>query len=332
MLFFSPVVHSVPDWYLDYTANRKNHLLVGFGEGESIDIAKLAAIREIATQLSVDLKAETKLAIRQRNSVINNRIDNEASIYTSHNLSGVEILKAEQSKEDGRWYVLMRYDSRPVSTKLAESLDSDVVCNDSINQNPHLALFDPVKELNKQIGCHPEVKLRYINGSWNLGVGAIFQPMLHYEFTQFMQPVSSNGITIDSQRTTLHEGESLTFNFQAEKKGYLTCVVVYNSGKVAVLFSNHVVKPTQRIVFPSEESKLELISELEIRGKATSDLYYAVLSNSPRNFSSLEDIGETTIKSNRSYSYGEFLEAVSTDIVSSVLVKTLPTAVPVGHQ
>ena len=191
------------------------------------------------------------------------------------------------------------------------------------DQNPFMRKSRLIKNANELTPCPYDYDLQYLNNRWHLHYKSILFPLSTKDLDTFFINVSNPRVSLKSSQSSYTEGDGFSLRLKSHAKGYLSLITVYEDGRVGILFDNRAVRKAESFVFPSLESKQEFVAALVTPGKATKDLYIAVLSRERLPLSGFEQ-QEGVIIGEQEFRFNEVLELCRTHDCASMVLKTKP--------
>ncbi|MDH5394231.1 MAG: LPP20 family lipoprotein [Gammaproteobacteria bacterium] len=314
---------AIPYWFESRVYKAGPDQKIGYGSASNLRKAQLNAAEEIALQMGGKIKVDTTKTTKLSNSTLEKSFSQDIQLVSEHEIGNIRLINIKRIKNI--WYVAAEVgDKRHFSLKLTDHLKKSGDACSSSSQSNYLKNMAAIKPINQALNCTPALRLsRSNNGRWHLSAKKIKQALTGAEFKELLTPVQSHGLSISSKKSTVYESDSYTLDILSESKGYISLFIVYEDGHVALLFDNMPIQANQAIEFPDKDSGLELVAELPKRGIKTTDLYLALLTDSPQNYSDFEDIAETILKPEDEFRFGQLVNRIQSPF-SSTLIHTLP--------
>ncbi|RAX53815.1 hypothetical protein CCY99_05380 [Helicobacter sp. 16-1353] len=120
---------SYPDWYLKSQSDSR--YLYGVGEADSLQDAKLAALNDLASKISLNIESNINIQKEQIDSKVTSKINNNVGI----NVSDIELDSVEHpiiEEIDGLFFVQARVEKVKIINKLNSDIDSSAIKINSI--------------------------------------------------------------------------------------------------------------------------------------------------------------------------------------------------------
>lgn len=125
MLFVSCASVSYPDWYLQHT--KDTIYLYGIGEGKSVQSAKLEALNDLASQISINVESHLKIRKEQTNTDDINSFHSNVVSEIGTNISDIELDSLEYpfiEERNGVFFVQARIQKAKIIDKLNSDIES----------------------------------------------------------------------------------------------------------------------------------------------------------------------------------------------------------------
>lgn len=300
-LFAKPQSH--PDWYLHL--RPKPDEIIGYAMDKSVEAAKSAARKDIASQIEIRISTENEFFMLEVNGIVEEKA--QVLIKEQVDVSLESVYTIKDSLVGDVYYVAMGYDNSPLVVKFANRL-SNYDCADDI-QNPYLAQTSLIKSLNRILEGSPDLNLIRANQRWWLSYRDISYPIGTLDILQLLTSVSSDQIMLKcSVPSTIEEHRKFSMSITGSFDGYYSLVNVYENGEVFILEDNHYSKADEKWIFPDPRAEFELISGLIIPGKDTQDMYVAIYSPNLHDLSAFAQTTSTLQTSEYHFKFGELID------------------------
>jgi hypothetical protein len=319
IIFYLPLVSifalAAPSWYMH--TDTKPYELIGYGEGDSVELAASRAKEDIASQL----KTKIDSMVSQNTKVKNGKADKESAqklrVTTEAMLSGVEKLKEE--REGNTYYAAYRYDARPFEMKFAAKA-TKAVCQGKSGSTAleYTKLFTAIAE---ELGCRPKIKFVRQNGIYTISSQyAALAANTQIERMFFSR--SSQTLSITPSKYQPQSGESISFMLKSQKEGYVSLFDVYDDGKVTAVTLNAKIKKAQLLKIPDDTNKDLEIAMSNNEGKNSTDMFVAVFSESELDLSGFERMDEG-VATEKAYRLDELFWLMDKHTFATTVVKTV---------
>lgn len=320
--FVAVKTSAIPFWFTSRLYKAGPDRTIGYGSAKNLRQAQLNAAEEIALQLGGRIKVNTSQTTKLNNKKLDQNFAQDIKLISDHDVGNIRLLNNQRIKNT--WYVVAEVgDDRHFSLKMIDKIRALNKACASAQQSHYLSSVVSIQAINTALGCTPAIQLTHRNNSWVLSTPQIEQIITDVEFKELIKPVTSAELSISSNKTTVYENDSYSLQLHSAHSGYLSCFIIYEDGHVALLFDNLAISPNQSIEFPDKDSGLELVAELSRRGVKTTDLYLAVLTKSPQQFTEFEEMTDTIQSSNDNINFGKLIDRINAPF-SSTLIHTLP--------
>ncbi|MDA3940845.1 MAG: LPP20 family lipoprotein [Spirochaetia bacterium] len=321
-LFITSCVSSPPVWYLNRTVSPG--FIEGMGEGETKDKAKTESLREIAEQVEIRVSAKTIIAEQE--------VEGESSLLFEQNIeTATDIVltgavKIVEEKRGGLYYVLYRYDNRPLRVRVLEAArNGEITSLSSGKESPFQKslLFNSFLTENKVPGSF---LLSRENKLWSVSVGNRSFALSGREFTEnfffsggkgkiaLVQGSLNGSVLIGQPSDTLREGQSFSLKIKPPATGFLTLFYIDNAGIVISLLENEPVIEGESFLYPDPYIYPNgLVAEPATGFNSSTDMLLGLFSQeSFVNLSRFGKVSENTVESSNEglYAYGRLLEAL----------------------
>ncbi|MFA6144714.1 MAG: LPP20 family lipoprotein [Sulfurimonas sp.] len=313
-----------PAWFGNVPSSAV-YEIIGYGEGISLDEAKMNAKSDIAKTIRSHIDSTS---ITQT-SVNNTTLDHNASqsVRETSNLTLSDVVMLQHDQKDGRSYVALQYDNRPLFIKLAK-LGGQSLCGES---NPYLSQTPILKNLATELNCSTSIEITRDQNGWYLGRAAHRVVLNESDFEGMMIETSSGSLRLSSTPVRVNVDEVYTLILDTlPLSGYLSLFDVYDDGKVVVMEKNidltrHAKK---KLLYPNDlRPDLELVGGLNTPAKDALDLCVAVVSAQPLELSKFTPMGELAEKRDRAYAVDQLLFLMKNNSFATTLITTSATKI-----
>lgn len=321
-LLISSCASKRPDFYI--SSEIQEGFILGKGEGASKDAAKTAALKEIAEQIEVRVFSSTEIAMTGNQDESSLLFDYDIKTRTDIALSGVEFLHEE--KVGKRWYVMLRYDNRPLEVRILEaSRNGEISAISPVNTASFYRAL-PFYRFLEENKVSKNFMLSHENNVWRVSVGNRAFPLtsrdLSDEFfveggqgTIILEQGQHNDSSIIGQPPgNLRAGQEFLLKVIPPIGGFLSLFYVDNSGITIGLLKNQEVREGEVYTYPPIGG---LIAETASGFPYSTDMILALFSPQPvQRLLHLESISEYTVdsKNENLYAYGRLLEFIQSDL------------------
>lgn len=318
-----------PQWYLESEAPLG--FLIGYGEGESREIAADKARNDLAKQIEVQIKSD--FSIKESGSAENSTFLYEQNIST---LVDIVLYGAQPLKEkvvNGWYYAAWIYDNRPMRSRALEAaLQGGPVPEEKSLK--HSLPFTRYLETNRVPAGY---QLDYRQDNWYLLIGNISIPISRNELAENFFPLVNtdrlvlnqglkNGLTVSGLKPDeLKEGQYFSIIYYPinNEPGYLNLFYIDNRGVTLNLIENQKISGNE-VEYPDLTLYNGLIAEVETNFDQSTDVILAVETSEPLNYASFirkVTSNQVDTEEDGMFSYGLLLEQLDTTNCSSMIVR-----------
>ncbi len=308
-------LYATPAWY-HHLQTKGPSFYVGYGQGTCEADAKEAALRDIASQISVTVESSrsSDMGIRQGETYQN--IQDQSSLRSHAQIHGYMVEKLEF--DEGHYYMALSYENIPSIDKFNKQLVS-VKADEAEIYKGYLQKAPIAKDLKRKVNFSLERK----DGLWYIHYKDIYQVLDDKDFYGFFTSTNnpSLSITTNKRNNILYDTDEFFFKVDSKEKGYVTIFTVYEDGTVAQLMSNIPVEKNKTANIPDKEFESVLQAGLIEEDKETFDLYVAVRTNEKQHFDQFARADEELIEDERYKNFDELIELMDeTEYVTLKLV------------
>ena len=297
-----------PPWFELQNLPKDLFEIVGYGAGASLKEAKEDALRDIASQIKVQLTSSLTIGTNIDGDKLKKQIDHQIQTRTDAQLKNAKVIKSDRVGKE--FFVAVR--SRHIP---------DLPCE--TKQNPYLEKTLLIERLNSLTKCPYDFELLRKNGRWHLIYHTLSEPLAPKHFDELLVNSRSDDLLMLSDKSHYAEDDLITLEITSKKTGHLSLFVVYEDGKVGILADGAIIFKNQPYRFPEPDSGLELVAGLTETREPTKDLYVAVVTESPLNLGRFEQI-ENDLLGDGEYRFGELLQLLEGKNFSTLLLRTTP--------
>ncbi len=325
-LFIASCVSTPPDWYLKRDAN--SGFITGMGEGETREIAKANALREIAEQLEVRISAKTVVLEKEYQGESSLLFEQNIEAATDIVLSGAEMIMEEKS--GGLYYVTYRYDNRPLRIRVLEATRNGEITPLALERESSFQQALPFYRFLTENKTPGNFMLSRNNDIWNVSVGNRSFAVSGREFSEdfffsggkgeiaLVQGFLNGSVVIGQSADTLREGQNFTLEIIPPITGFLTLFYVDNAGVVVGLLENEPVSEGIPFVYPDPDLySAGLVAELAAGFTSSTDMLLGLFSSELFDrFARIGHVSENSVDGNNEqlYAYGRLLEELKGEL------------------
>lgn len=308
-----------PAWY-GTLQNSADFEIIGYGEGLTLDEAKTNAKSDIAKSIRSHIDSSFSTHTSVNNSTVNHNA--QSSIRETSNLTITDAQLKNSEQNNGRFYVAMRYENLPLSTKLAKR-GGQSLCG---KPNAYLAQTSTLLNLSSDLNCSVSVDITRENDGWYLGRGEHRNSMNNADFRALMIETSTGTLRVKSNRTLVNEDEAYALNLEGlPATGYLSLFDVYDDGRVVLMENNiNLSRHSKKgFVYPDDlRQDFQLSGGVSEAGSDALDLYVVLVSNQPLKLSSFIPMGQKVEKGESAFAVDRLLALMHNNSFATTVVTT----------
>ncbi len=319
-LLCSGCMSTEPEWYAE-TAQEPG-FYAGSGTGDTQDDARAHALRSLAEQLKIRVTSSLSLSEKGNEAESSLLFEQKIDTATDLVLTGAEKIKEE--KRGNRWYVLYRYDNRPLRVRVADALSPGKSPPVPSERSDGFDDLLPFAHFLKDNGHPSDFLLSHKNGLWLVSVGNLSFPVSNQELAAdflsagrndnlILKPGMLNSSPVYGQPAdSLREGQNYSIEINPETAGYITLFYVDNNGAVQCLMANEPATEGNTVTFPDPgEYPHGLIAETAAGVTHSTDMILALYTDIPsERFSWYTQVSEQSAAGDGLYTYGRLLNDV----------------------
>lgn len=234
LLFFAFTLQAymIPSWYPDATSA----VIVSYGDGESLELAKQDALESIKKQL----------------------IDkNQFDILEVLTVSDLDIIKQEIL--ENRVFIQVSYENLSTTQKIDNVLKKQVFKTEDETNN-YLLQTGLLKDINNSYGYFADIGLDS-NKTAYLSIAGEQIALKPNDYPLFYVQYSDENISLEID-TNLTQNDLYFMNIESKSNGYLSIVQISLEHDVVVLLDNKQID-TNEMVFPNFKESDGLVATLE---------------------------------------------------------------------
>lgn len=305
-----------PLWY-GGKQSLNSQTIIGYGSGESEQIATTHALEEIASQIRTHIRSEINLNSSSQGGVGHRYFEQQIQQQTDLELQQTEPLRREQKQ--GVWYVSMRYQNLTLAEKIRRN--SPKACSD-LSTHPYLTVTPMMREIEATLGCQPAVGLLEKHGQWNLQVGAVLYPLTDRDFQKLFTPVETHGLRLAGVQSLLRQGTLFFSEIESDQDGIINYLQVDQNGVVTIMVENQRIVAGESLQFPDPELYDGLEATLPARVSEVRDLHLLLRCSEVKDWTRFEQVRSTL--PTQSPRFGQLLPEMEGCAVSGVMMRVVP--------
>ena len=319
MALMTQLSADAPIWFGSLQSSA-DYEIIGYGEGLTLDEAKTNAKSDIAKSIRSHINSSFSTQTSVNNSTVDHNAQSTISESSNLTISDVELKKSEQN--NGRFYVALRYENLPLSTKLAKS-GGQSLCGKT---NAYLAQTPAILKLSGDLNCSVAVNITRENDGWYLGRGEYRSSMNNADFRELMIETSMGALRVKSNHSLVNEGEAYALNLEGLPiSGYLSLFDVYDDGKVVLMENNiNLAKISKKaFLYPDDiRDDFQLSGGVSEAGRDALDLYIVLVSSEPLKLSSFIPMGQKVERGERAFAVDRLLVLMQNNSFATTVVTT----------
>lgn len=308
-----------PVWFGTLQKSAESEI-IGYGEGLTLDEAKINAKSDIAKSIRTHIDSSFTTHTSVNNAEVNHNAQSSVRETSNLTITDAQLKKSEQ--KNGRFYVALRYENLPLTTKLAKR-GGQSLCG---KPNAYLAQTPMVLKLSSDLNCSVAVEITRENNGWYLGRGEYRNSVNNADFRALMIETSTGTLRVRSNHTLVTEDEVYALNIEGlPESGYLSLFDVYDDGRV-VLMENNINLARQSkngLMYPDEiRQDFQLSGGVSEAGIDALDLYVVLVSSQPLKLSSFIPMGQKIEKGESAFAVDRLLELMQNNSFATTVVTT----------
>ncbi len=307
-----------PEWYFACQDFAQAYEIAGCGYGRSQDAAKSKARKQIAEEIRVKVTSVVRDEARATEEEI--YLKTEFSTVSETDVTLSELDEIKKINVDDWWFVALKFNTLPFTKRFARKLNL-AFCPEGEKQNRYLSQTPLFEEINNEFQCKLDMRLISTHGEWSLFYGNVAQALAAEDFLKLLNTYRTPSHALTSLKSHYVAGEELSFQVKSDLPGMVSILNVYENGIVTLMSANQPIPAKKSIRFPSGGNKL--ITQT-IDNKPTYDLYVAVFTDRPLDWSLFQQTGTEISKDDRAKRFAELLELMNRHEFSTVRIQTNP--------
>jgi hypothetical protein len=314
-----------PDWFILQDLRTQPYEYMGYGEGATAAEAQASARSEIVKNIQVMVTSTIK-----QSTEVERRTGAAADIKTSALIEISEQSRIELDDVrtvryellDDRHYVALKYINLPIDQKIAVTLEeaTDDPCSAS-NRSSYLSHTELMKDLKREIGCEPEIRLIRQNKIWYVNTSRLLFRLPLAELGKLWAGIQEDGFSIAASNPQLRRGDFFHLTVNSAENGFLSLFDVYHTGQTVLLAANVPLTADKPYVYPDLTEYHGLEAMVPAGHETTQDLFVALLCPINRDFSRFELIDEKDLASENSYRFGDLINAMNDCRIATTTVQ-----------
>ena len=317
-LFFTAcqknVVQSKPEWYLNIQ-NKNDDVLIGYGYGKNLEVAKAKANSDIAKRMRVEISSH--MSIKQKDGA-KSEVDSKILESSLAVLYDVKVLK--QTVLNNNVFVALEYNTKPIIEQMVNATDPKQVTKMDKNNPYFYTQFS--KELASVYGFVPNYSVKFVDGVYKVGFASKNFMLKDEDVKKFQFEKSDQDIKITMSKT-IKSHEPYFVKIDIVHKGYLHLFEYQNNGKIMHLINNELKEP-RTLIYPDPKSFNGIETRLSNVDIQESESYLALLCSQSTPIDFFDTITHKYNYNDKAYRFTELYPSINSCKFSSVIVKIVP--------
>ena len=297
----APEHAEVPAWYGQQSLKPTGYW-VGYGDAPTLEAAKTLARADLSSTLSSQIRSQTRIKTRTGTDAERSKeVEQQIEEISQTRLSDLTTLRSDQ--QQGRYYVSLGYDRRPLLQRLLEILPDTPT-----TERPQLlhssALF---QQIQTHTGKIPALQIHHQQHRYLISHGNSSVVVRNSELPLLFPQQQSSQLQINLQpQQVIYPPESLFhLQIQTQDSGYLSYLQIFADGATILNLSNQLVATNATIHYPDPERYDGLISEMPVGKSSTQVLHLIMRCQQPADLSLFEAISIQKGQEYQSYRLGD---------------------------
>ena len=277
-----------PQWYLHPESTPQNQgEWFGYGEGETLAIARQSAQRQLAESLRVAIKCQSE-SIQNYTSVDDRAIhiwNSECQQQLDLELTATQLVRQQQ--QGGVFYIQLSYLNLPLAERIRRLVDLNAP-HSKDPCPPHSPYWQQTPlygDLSRGGVCVPPLRLGYNPESrlWGLELAQQHLILRQGELLQLFSRSESESeqLTLHPSKADLMLGDLWQLAIEAKAAGYLSLFQIYADGQVVRMLHNQTVQSGESLRYPDPSLYAGLEVQLPEGVDRTLDYYLALITPTP---------------------------------------------------
>lgn len=278
---------SVPEWYSTQQLQRSGWV-IGYGDAAELDTAKAIARSDLSRTLQTHIRSELRLHKLSNNHTTDRRREQQIDEVSQATLTALVVLRSEQ--QDGRYYVAIGYDSRPLAERLFAEIATDAWRPTSAPTLLHQSqLLQPLFE---RLDFLPSMQLTVDQQHYRLGHALQSVRLRGEEIAELLPPQQSPYLTLKliPSQSRYRPEQLFHLDITTRQAGWLSYLQLHQSGAVVQMIGNQRVAKGQALRYPEPTRYQGLITELSPTERSSRVTHLLLLCETTRDLSPFEPI------------------------------------------
>lgn len=315
VLLLALFVNANATWF--YKIPSKDYEIIGYGVGKSYEEAITLAKADISSYIQSEIKSELKIDTKESNDDFSHSAKSSIKSVSNTVLAGVEVIKTEQIKD--RYYVAVKYDTRPFGVKFIEKIGNKKLCTNKIsflNKTPF------GENLKKLASCDLDLKLYKNNNIFFIENNGISMVWSEDNIDALFVEQQNVDLNLKPSKTNLKHNEAFYLSLKSNKMGgYVSFFNLYNQGEVVLMVDNIPNNFGKTIKIPQFlDENLELVASTNGKDD-TKDLYIVIWHKDKLQFPTFDIISDKTVDNSSNDNFSKLIDILDKNVWSSALVR-----------
>ena len=312
-----------PAWYVNRDLAGPGHVLVGYGQGETMAEARADAAREIAESLGVRVSSTGEVVREQGADGASGSARFRVSLVSRFVLD--DLTPVKHGEAGGRHFVALAYDNRTFMQKLGDGRMGDRASG-YVHASGYKASL-PFSYSLSFLGIFPDdyhVVRRH--GGWAMALEGNVYPIPPEDWFRqlFVEKADNQGLRlVVTPSGVLRSGRCYrVFLSPPHPTGYLSLYHISESGQALTLMDNHPVTSSEPVAYP-DETHYAGLEAIATGGNGSRDMLLATWSSEPTESPvAPPPVSDTPWPDTdtRTFSYGDLLDALKDALWASRFV------------
>ncbi len=300
---YAKAIANAPAWYARQAFDAPGYWL-GYGDALTLEQAKAVARADLAATFKTEIRASLRLDQNLDGDELSRRAETRIDQFTSAEFEDLDILRSEQ--QQGRYYLALGYDHRPLGQRLIARLDGNPVDGDGLQQLPTSSRL--YQQLEQAMGRVPSVRLHHERGRYLLSSSGNTMAVRDDEIDALYPQVGSSELqfTLTPAQNVYAPETLFKASITTQQSGHLSYLQVFGNGAMVLMLANQPFSEGQHIDYPDPALYDGLVTELPPGQAATSVQHLAMLCPEPRDLSRLENLSSRANDRYQSFFLGEW--------------------------
>lgn len=273
-VLFVNFAYATPQWFTERSIAHQPFVIIGYGSGETKEIAYNNAISEIANQINVFINVRMDIS---ESNISERYIKRDINSISSLNLYDLESVKTDYVHDS--YYIAVKFNNLPLVSRVIYSAGASIC--DKKEDNMYLLSTQFAAEFINQIGCFPKMVWNSNSGGWSLTLNDKSFHVPSHEFVKLFADVHSDTVHLTSSKKLLKENEIYHYLIDISEPGRLSLYQANSRGSVSILLSNIDIKNNSSLIFPDLKIYDGIEALISNNAETEKDIAIAILCSKP---------------------------------------------------